>query len=64
MTIFKMHNQCLRKKVFRAASKADAKAREWNLKAPPGPGLRFHAYACPLCGKYHVGRTRQKGGVQ
>jgi len=55
-----MHNQCLRKKRFRDFEVASRKAAEHNVKNPPGDGKIFHAYHCPLCFTYHIGRTQKE----
>ena len=53
-----MHNQCLRKAKFRTFEAADTRAKRFNKISPPGPGYYFHAYSCPVCFGWHVGRTK------
>ncbi len=53
-----MHNQCLRKAKFRSWQAATRRATKHNLENPPPEGYRFHAYSCPLCFGWHVGRTK------
>lgn len=50
-------NQCYRKKVFRSAQKAHLVAEKYNKISPPPDGKIFHEYSCPVCFKWHVGRT-------
>lgn len=59
-TVQEMWQQCLRKAAFKKFKTAQLRASEWNRKEPPGPGLYFHVYRCPLCNFWHVGRTRKK----
>lgn len=57
-----MVNQCLRKKKFRTWAAAHVRAIKHNREHPPPPGYIFHAYSCPLCFGWHVGRTKTKKG--
>ena len=58
-----MVNQCLRKAKFRTWAAAVLRARKHNRENPPPPGYTFHAYSCPVCFGWHVGRTKKKGSL-
>lgn len=57
MNVIQMHGQCLRKAAFRDSGKAQKVADKHNKLNPPGDGKFFHVYSCPLCFRYHIGRT-------
>jgi len=50
-------NACFRKRSYWTLEYAKKIAQFWNEENPPGGGQFFHAYTCPHCGQYHVGRT-------
>jgi hypothetical protein len=55
-------NQCYRKRVFRDPKRAQKTADHYNQVSPPPDGKLFHAYSCPVCFKWHVGRTDKTKG--
>lgn len=50
-------NSCFRKRSYYTETYARKIAAFWNAENPPEGGQLFHAYLCPLCSQYHVGRT-------